>query len=96
MHKYVRKDAFAKISRPTPEEEVCTNWARRGGIYTTKDMHPRPKRHTPTLRNRCAGTTRAMLTNPKVWMITSKVTCAYTKKYMHLHKGVHELIQRST
>ena len=52
MHKYVRKDVFAKISRPTPEEEVCTNWARRGGIYTTKDMRPSPKRHTPTPKNR--------------------------------------------
>ena len=96
MHKYVRKDVFAKISRPTPEEEVCTNWARRGGIYTTKDMHPRPKRHTPTLRNRCAGTTQAMHTNPKVWMITSKGTCTYTREYMHIHKEIHEHIQRST
>lgn len=86
MHKYVRKDVFAKISGPTPEEEVCTNWARREGVYTTKDMRSKPKRHTPTLRNRCAGTTQAMHTNPKVCMLTSKGTCTYTKKYMRLAK----------
>ena len=89
MHKYVRKDVFAKISRLTPEEEVCTNWARREGVYTTKDMRPSPKRHTPTLRNRCAGTTQAMHTNPKVCMLTSKATCTYTKEHMHLYKEVH-------
>ena len=87
---------FAKISRLTPEEEVCTNWARRGGFYTTKDMRPIPKRHTPTPKNRCAGTTLAMHTDKEVCMLTSKGTCTYTKKYMHLHKGVHELIQKCT
>lgn len=57
-------------------------------------MRPRPKRHTPTLRNRCAGTTQAMHTNPKVCMLTSKATCTYTKKYMHIYKGVHTLIRK--
>ena len=86
---------FAKISRPTPEEEVYGNWARREGVYTTKDMRSSPKRHTPTLRNRCAGTTQAMLTTPKVCMLTSKATCTYTKKYMNIYKEVHAHTQRS-
>ena len=89
MHKYVRKDVFAKISTRTSEQEVHAHKARRRGFYTTKDMRPRPKRHTPTLRNRCAGTTQAMHTNPKVWMITSKGTCTYTREYMHIHKEIH-------
>ena len=89
MHKYVRKDVFAKISTRTSEQEVHAHKARRGGIYTTKDMHPRPKRHTPTLRNRCAGTTQAMLTTPKSLH-------AYIKRHMHLHKEIHALTQRST
>ena len=84
---------FAKISRPTPEEEVYGNWARREGVYTTKDMRSSPKRHTPTLRNRCAGTTQAMLTTPKVCMLTSKATCTYTREYMHIHKEVYALGQ---
>ena len=52
-------------------------------------MRPRPKRHTPTLRNRCAGTTQALHTSPKACMLTSKATCTYTKGYMHLYKEVH-------
>ena len=94
MHKYVRKDVFPKISTRTLEQEVHAHRARRGGVYTTKDMHPRPKRHTPTLRNRCAGTTQAMHTNPKVCMLTSKATCTYTREYMHIYKGVHTLIRK--
>ena len=96
MHKYVRKDAFPKISTRTLEQEVHAHRARRGGFYTTKDMHPRPKRHTPTLRNRCAGTTQAMLTDKEVCMLTSKGTCAYTKKYMNIYKEVHAHTPRST
>ncbi len=86
MHKYVRKDVFAKISTRTLEQEVHAHRARREGVYTTKNMRPSPKRHTPTLRNRCAGTTQAMHTNPKVCMLTSKGTCTYTKKHMRLAK----------
>ena len=89
MHKYVRKDVFAKISTRTSEQEVHAHKARRRGFYTTKDMRPRPKRHTPTLRNRCAGTTQAMHTNPKDCMLTSKATCTYTREYMHIYKEVH-------
>ena len=89
MHKYVRKDVFAKISTRTLEQEVYGNWARREGVYTTKNMCPRPKRHTPTLRNRCAGTTQEMLTDKEVCMLTSKATCTYTKEYMNLYKEVH-------
>ena len=94
MHKYVRKDAFAKISTRTLEQEVHAYRARRGGFYTTKNMRPRPKRHTPTLRNRCAGTTQAMHTNPKDCMLTSKATCTYTREHMCLYKGVHTLIRK--
>ena len=72
-----------------PEQEVHAHRARRGGFYTTKNMRPRPKRHTPTPKNRCAGTTLAMHTDKEVCMLTSKGTCAYTKKYMNIYKEVH-------
>ena len=89
MHKYVRKDVFAKISTRTSEQEVHAQRARRGGFYTIKNMRSKPKRHTPTLRNRCAGTTQALHTSPKVCMLTSKATCTYTKEYINLYKEVH-------
>ena len=85
----MRKDVFAKISTRTSEQEVHAHRSRRGGFYTTKNMRPSPKRHTPTLRNRCAGTTQAMHTNKEVCMLTSKATCTYTKKYMNIYKEVH-------
>ncbi len=59
-------------------------------------MHPNPRRHTPTLRNRCAGTTQALHTSPKACMLTSKATCTYTREYMHIHKEIHALTPRST
>ena len=96
MHKYVRKDVFPKISTRTSEQEVHAYRARRGGFYTTKNMHPRPKRHTPMLRNRCAGTTQALHTSPKDCMLTSKATCTYTREYLYIHKGVHAHTQRNT
>ena len=59
-------------------------------------MRSKPKRHTSTPRNRCAGTTQALHTSPKACMLTSKATCTYTREYMHIHKEIHEHIQRST